>query len=222
MARILGAELGEGSFTDWQPSWNVAPTREILGVSERKGERVLDHYRWGLVPSWAKDPAAVKSTFNARAETVATKPMFRSAFETQRILVPVDEFYEWETLSPKSKQPYAFRRADGEPIVMAGLRAWHPDVDGQHWRTATIVTTVAGPDMTIHNRQPVVLERDAWEHWLDPAVIHRDELESLLRATHAGTLVHHRVGKEVGNVNNDGPQLIEELAPEEAAQSTLW
>jgi putative SOS response-associated peptidase YedK len=222
MARILGAEVAEGSFTDWKPSWNVAPTREILGVTERQGARVLDHYRWGLVPSWSKDPAAVKSTFNARAETVATKPMFRFAFETQRILVPVDEFYEWETQSPKSKQPYAFRRADGEPIVMAGLRAWHPDVDGQQWRTATIVTTAAGPDMPIHNRQPVVLEREAWEHWLDPAVTHRDELESLLRPTSAGTLVHHRVGKEVGNVNNDGPQLIEELAPQEAGQRTLW
>ncbi len=222
MARILGAELAEGSFADWQPSWNVAPTREIFGVSERQGRRVLDHYRWGLVPAWAKDPAAVKSTFNARAETVATKPMFRSAFETQRILVPVDEFYEWETLSPKSKQPYAFRRSDGEPIVLAGLRAWHPEVDGQEWRTATIVTTVAGPDMPIHTRQPVVLEHEAWEHWLDPAVTHPDELEALLRPNRAGILVHHRVGKEVGNVNNDGPQLIEELDHEEAGQRTLW
>jgi putative SOS response-associated peptidase YedK len=222
MARILGAGLADRMVADWHPSWNVAPTRPIFGVSESKGGRMLDQYRWGLVPSWVKDPKTVKSTFNARAESLASKPMFRSAFESRRILIPVDEFYEWETLGPKQKQPYAFRRADGEPIVLAGLREWNPELDGCG-RTATIITTQAGPDMPIHNRQPVVLERDVWDLWLDGDVTDRDELESLLRATVGGTLIHHPVGKAVGNVNNDGPELVEAVALEaDDGQSSLW
>jgi putative SOS response-associated peptidase YedK len=222
MARILEAGLADRTLAEWQPSWNVAPTRSIFGVSESKGQRILDLYRWGLVPSWVKDPTTVKSTFNARAESVASKPMFRSAFESRRILVPVDEFYEWETLGPKLKQPYAFRRSDGEPIVMAGLQEWNPDLDGGG-RTATIITTQAGPDMPIHNRQPVVLERDVWDHWLDGEVTDRDELESLLRPTVSGTLVRHPVGKEVGNVRNDRPELVEAVELEgDVGQSSLW
>jgi putative SOS response-associated peptidase YedK len=223
MARILDAGLTDRAVAEWQPSWNVAPTRSIFGVSESKeGRRRLDLYRWGLVPSWVKDPTTVKSTFNARAESVASKPMFRSAFESRRILVPVDEFYEWETLGPKRKQPYAFRRSDGEPIVMAGLQEWNPDLDGGG-RTAAIITTEAGPDMPIHNRQPVVLERDVWDHWLDRDVTDRDELESLLRATVRGTLVHHPVGQEVGNVRNDRPELVEAVALDgDAGQSSLF
>jgi putative SOS response-associated peptidase YedK len=214
IARILEAGLAEGSFDEWRPSWNVGPTAPILGVSARHGERVLDCYRWGLVPPWAKDPKAVKSTFNARGETVATKPMFQSAFKKQRILVPVDEFYEWHRISDRLKVPYAFRRADGEPIVMAGLREWHPGVDGSEWRTATIITTEAGPDMPIHNRQPVVLDSDVWEHWIDPEVTSRDELEPLLKPNIEGTLVHHPVSKEVGDIRNDRPELVEALALE--------
>jgi putative SOS response-associated peptidase YedK len=222
MARILDAGLADRTVADWQPSWNVAPTRDIFGVSETKGRRVLDLYRWGLVPSWVKDPKTVKSTFNARAEGLASKPMFRSAFQSRRILVPVDEFYEWETLGPKRKQPYAFRRSDGEPIVLAGLREWNPDLDGDG-RTATIITTQAGPDMPIHNRQPVVLEREVWDHWLDAEVTDPDELEALLRPTVSGTLVRHPVSKVVGNVNNDGPELVEAVTLEsDDGQSSLW
>jgi putative SOS response-associated peptidase YedK len=214
VARILGARLAEGGVDGWQPSWNVAPTDPVLGVAQGRDGRVLDRYRWGLVPSWAKDPRAVHGTFNARAESVATKPMFKAAFRSRRILVPVDVFYEWETLAPKVTRPYAFSRADGAPVVMAGLREWHADVDGEEWRTAAVITTAAGPDMPIHDRQPVVLEADAWEHWLDPAVTEREELESLLVPGAAGTLVRHPVGRAVGNVRNNGPGLLEAVALE--------
>jgi putative SOS response-associated peptidase YedK len=214
MARIMEAGMVERVFDDWRPSWNVAPTRGLFGVSEIDGTRMLDQYRWGLVPTWVKDPRTIKSTFNARAEGLASKPMFQSAFRSGRILVPVDEFYEWETLGPKRKQPYAFHRADGEPIVFAGLREWHPDIDGQPCRTATIITTDAGADMPIHNRQPVVLEREVWDHWLDAEVTDPEELVSLLRPTAPGTLTHHPVRKDVGNVRNDSPELVEAVALE--------
>lgn len=157
----------------------------------------------------AKNPMAVKSTFNARGETVATKPMFRSAFKKSRILVPVDAFYEWKAGTPK--QPYAFTRADGSPIVFAGLREWWRDAEGVELHTAT---TMAGPDMPIHNRQPVVLERENWEYWLDPEVTDPEKLQPLLRPTIQGTLVHHPIGREVGNVRNDGPELLEAIALE--------
>jgi putative SOS response-associated peptidase YedK len=212
LARLLDAGVDPELSDLWQPKWNVAPTDPILGVSEYHGERTLHSYQWGLVPSWAKSPADVKGTFNARAETVARKPTFRTAFRKGRILVPVDAFYEWHRLGPKLKQPYAFTRADRAPVVFAGLREWWRDAEGVELHTATIITTEAGPDMPIHNRQPVVLEPATWDLWLDPDVIDRDELEPLLVPTVAGTLVHHPVGKNVGNVNNDGPELMEAIA----------
>ena len=211
LARLLDAGVDPELLTEWKPAWNVAPTDSILGASERHGERTLRSYRWGLVPSWSRSPD-MKGTFNARAETVATKPTFRTAFSKGRILVPVDAFYEWAALGPKEKQPYAFRRADGQPVVFAGLRAWWRGDDGAELNTATIITTVAGPDMPIHNRQPVVLEPAAWDHWLDPGVTNPSELETLLVPTTEGTLVHHPVGKGVGNVRNDGPDLMETIA----------
>ncbi len=211
LARIFDAVLDVGD--DWEPHWNLGPTSPVLGVGDdREGRRHLGVYRWGLVPGSAKDPAAVRNTFNARAESVATRPMFRAAFRRWRILVPVDAFYEWSPPSPGSpKQPYAFKRADGRPLALAGLREYWRGPDGTELRSATIITTVAGPDMPVHDRQPVVLEPDAWEHWLDRSVTDPDELEPLLRPGPAGTLLHYPVSRAVGNVANDTPDLVEEL-----------
>jgi putative SOS response-associated peptidase YedK len=214
LARLLDAGLDPEVMTEWRPAWNVGPTSRILGVSERHGERTLAAYKWGLVPNWAKDPSAIKGTFNARAEGIATKPMFRSAFQRQRILVPVDAFFEWQKIGPKERQPYVFTRADGEPVVFAGLREWWRDAEGIELRTATIITTVAGPDMPIHDRQPVVLERADWDQWLDRQLTDSKALQPLLVPNVAGTLVHHPVHKDVGNVRNDEPELLEAIALE--------
>jgi putative SOS response-associated peptidase YedK len=211
LARLLEAGLDPELVHGLAPHWNLGPTSDILGVAENgDGRRILGAYRWGLVPPGAVEPAAVRHTFNARAETVATRPMFRSAFRRGRILVPVDAFYEWKAGTPT--QPYAFVRADRQPVVFAGLRAWWQGVDGAELWSATIITTVAGPDMPIHDRQPVVLERDTWERWLDPGVDDRGELESLLRPSREGTLVHYPVDRAVGNVRNDRPDLLDEVA----------
>jgi putative SOS response-associated peptidase YedK len=179
LALLLDAGLDPELVDGLGPRWNIGPTSEILGVAEDgHGGRRMSVFRWGLVPGGAKDPATIHNTFNARAETVATKPIFRAAFRRGRILVPVDAFYEWAPGppaepglpglpippgSPKSpKHPYAFKRADGEPVVFAGLREYWKGHDGTELRTATIITTEAGPDMPIHDRQPVVLEPDTW------------------------------------------------------------
>jgi putative SOS response-associated peptidase YedK len=225
LALLLEAGIDPDLVDGLRPSWNVGPTSTILGASEDpEGRRTLGAYRWGLVPSGARDPASIRNTFNARAETVATRPMFRSAFRRGRILVPVDAFYEWQAGTPK--QPYAFTRADGDPVVFAGLREWWRGDDGTELRTATIITTVAGPDMPIHDRQPVVLEPSTWGLWLDPAVTDRGELEPLLRPTEEGTLVHVPVGRAVGNIRNDSPELVDPVAlpadrPPPDAQLTL-
>lgn len=213
LARFLDASANI-SDEDFEPSWNLGPTRELAAVRETsRGDRELSLYRWGLVPSWAKDKN-VKGTFNARAETVATKPAFRSAFARWRVLVPVDAFYEWKR-TDRFRQPYAFKRADGDPVVFAGLREWWKDEDGTELRSATIITTRAGPDMPIHDREPVVLEREDWDLWLDPSVTDPWQLQPLLVPSLSGTLIHYPVDRAVGDVRNDRPQLLDEVPPDE-------
>ena len=213
VARLLDARL-EVDLEGWLPSWNLGPTRNILGLSlDRDGERVLRAYRWGLVPSWSKDPSRVKNTFNARAESLARSPMFRQAFERFRIVVPVDGFFEWDDEPTGRKQPFYFTRSDGEPLVFAGLQARWRDAEGVDLYTATIVTADAGPDMRdIHDRQPVVLDPDAWDRWLDPGVRDKKALQRLLQPAD-GVLRHWKVDPAVGSVRNDRPDLIAAYSP---------
>jgi putative SOS response-associated peptidase YedK len=170
------------------------------------------------VPSWAKDPATGNRAFNARAETVASKPSFRAAFTARRLAVVADGFYEWKPGSGKIRTPYYFTRADGQPLALAGLwEQWwggpaESDDERPALRTCTVITTGAGPDMgDIHHRMPVVLEPEVLDEWLDPANRDKPELESLLVASPAGTLVHRAVATTVGNVRNDGPELIDAI-----------
>ncbi|HEX3795068.1 MAG TPA: SOS response-associated peptidase [Acidimicrobiales bacterium] len=215
VARYLQAQL-PGGTEDWKPSWNIPPTRKIFAARDEPGEdgkltRTLELYRWGLVPFWAKNPAAIKSTFNARAETVATKPMFRHAFQIgKRVLIPADAFYEWKR-DGAEKQPHAFRRTDGDLLVFAGLcEFWKGPEDEHSMGSCTIITTSDGPDMhEIHNRMPVILERDAWSRWLDPSLQDKDELEKMFLPAPAGTIEHYPVSNDVGKVGNDGAQLLE-------------
>ena len=192
--------------------------------------RELGRYRWGLLPSWAKDPSVASRTFNARAETVASKPSFRAAFTARRLAVVADGFYEWQPGPGKTRQPYYFTRADGQPLVLAGLwEQWWggpqaadlPEAERPFLRTCTVITTEAGPDMgEIHHRMPVVLDPAHLDEWLDPTNRDKPELESMLVAAPAGTLVHRAVRTSVGNVRNDGPELIEAAELIEQAELT--
>lgn len=196
---------------EWRPSWNIGPTAPVLGVRAHRGVRMLTRFEWGLLPGWCNDPKLAARCFNARAESVAIKPMFREAFRRRRLLVPVDGFYEWEEVpGSKKKVPHFFGRADGEPVVLAGL--WEYWARGEHERlSATVLTSRAGPDMTVHDRQPVVLGPDAWGRWLDPELDDVGALEALLHPA-GGVLVHHVVSPEVGSTRNDGPHLVEAVA----------
>ncbi len=236
LARVFDAQLGLDLDPDGRPSWNIGPMRSVVAVADvpdvptgRQAvpegaapvHRELGRYTWGLVPSWAKDPSMGSRTFNARAETVASKPSFRAAFAARRLAVVADGFYEWKPGEGRTKQPYYFTRADGRPLALAGLwEQWwggpgHRDDGAERpaLRTCTVITTEAGPDMgDIHHRMPVVLEPEVLDEWLDPANRDKPELESLLVPSPGGTLVHRAVGRAVGNVRNDGPELIEALA----------
>jgi putative SOS response-associated peptidase YedK len=237
LARIFDAQLGPDVDPHAGPSWNVPPTSSILAVADVGDaadpgpagpgghvavHRQLGRYRWGLVPSWAKDPAVGNRMFNARAETLASKPSYSSAFTARRLIVVADGFYEWKQGTGRAKHPYYFTRADGRPLALAGLwEQWWDGPDGRRrgsaerlpLRTCTIITTEAGPDMKdIHHRMPVVLEDDTLDEWLDPANRIMPELGTLLVPSVAGTLDHRPVAAAVGNVRNDSPELTEAVA----------
>jgi len=222
LARLVEAGIDPDLVDGVTPHWNVGPTATILGARESSdGHRVLRAYRWGLVPKAAKDASAHKGAFNARAETVASRQMFRNAFMRSRALIPADGFFEWKTMG-KAKQPYYFHRADGFPMVFAGLTEYWRGEGADAIHSATIITTASGSDMDgIHDRMPVILEQGAWDHWLDPELIDRDDLESMLQPAPEGTLVHYPVGREVGNIRNDRPELLQP-APEVTPLNLGW
>jgi len=223
LARYFQATLDDGVEPEQRPSWNVAPTTSVLGVTARRTDgaeelaRALSPFRWGLIPSWAKDTASGNRLFNARSETVATKPSFRDAFKARRIIVPADGFYEWHTTSG-GKQPHYFTRADGAPLAMAGISEWWRDrngpADAPPIRSCSIITTTASQDMEgIHDRMPVILSPDVFDVWLDPEIEDVNELTALVRAAPAGTILHHPVSARIGNVRNNDPDLVAPITP---------
>lgn len=220
LARLLEAAMAAGLEAalgpEDGPSWNVGPQRTLFGVADRGRGRVLGAFTWGLVPYWATDPSVGNRSFNARAETIDTRPAFRDAFRRHRLLVPVDGFYEWDHRGG-GKVPNFFTRADGDVVTFAGLYdRWRdprlPE-DAPWRRTCTIVTTTPGPDIDgIHDRMPVVLEQEHFDLWLRGTDDELDAVKALCRPSPAGTLVHHVVDARVGNVRNDGPELIQAVA----------
>lgn len=207
----FNARLGE-FFEPIEPDWNMAPTRRAPIVVGRDGEshharvRELVTARWGLVPSWAKDASIGNRLINARSETVAEKRAFRSAFAKRRAIVPVDGYYEWVTSAGGLKQPYYLSVPAG--LALAGLYEWWRD-PAESWRLSfTILTTSAeGEDGRIHDRAPLLVPDDVIDEWLaaEPAP---DLVHDLIPAT-PGRLEVWPVDPAVGNVRNNGPQLIE-------------
>ncbi len=194
------------------PTWNMAPTREALVVRRhpQTGARHLDLLRWGLVPHWVKDPAKTRQPINARAETLATSPMFREALARRRCLVPVDAFYEWQATA-RGKQPYAVARADGGMLALAGLWEGWRGADGTVLRSFTIVTTPANDALRpLHERMPAVIEPEGWPLWLGEA---EGDATALLRPSAAALRVWP-VTTRVNNVRNDAPDLLEPSSAE--------
>lgn len=190
LADFFQAHLAPGLAEAYVPSYNIAPTRSVVGLamSSSHHRRVLGLYKWGFGPR----------QFNTRAEGVGEV--------THRLAVVADGFFEW-----KDGQPLFFARPDGAPLALAGL--W---TSGPPERMCTMLTTTAGADLeSIHHRMPVILGPAALAAWLDPGHLDRPHLKSLLRPAPAGTLVHHPVDPRVGDVRNDAPDLIARYDPPE-------
>jgi putative SOS response-associated peptidase YedK len=193
-----------------QPTWNMAPTRDapVVRLHPESKQRHLDLLRWGLVPHWVKDLKSTRQPINARAETLATTPMFRDAVARRRCLVPADAFYEWQ-VTEGGKLPWAIARADGETMVFAGLWEGWRGPEGDVVRSFTIVTTSANTTLRpLHERMPVVLEPDAWPLWLGEV---EGDVTSVLHPSAAAFRIW-RVSNAVNNVRNDRPELLAPLA----------
>ena len=220
LASFFGATTHEEPS---QPNYNVAPTTDVLGVVARDGQRVIESFRWGLVPSWAKDVSIGSKMINARAETLAEKPSFKGLFRHRRLLVPMDGFYEWQQ-SPSGKIPMYIQRADGTPVVVAGLwSTWKepgsaPDEPWLH--TCTLITTQANADMAaVHDRMPVILDPKDWDEWLDPGNDHVAELAHLLRPAADHVVTMYAVSTRVNSVRNKGADLIVPAASDAGVNS---
>lgn len=213
IAELFGAELRGEGVEDPRPRYNLAPTDPILVVLRREEARVATRVRWGLIPPWAKTAAEGARMFNARAETVATSPAFRSAFAKRRCLVPTEGFYEWDKVSG-SRQPYLIEPDAGGLLALAGIwSAWKDPQTGLWVPCASVITTAADATIgAIHDRMPVPLPEARWDRWLDPALPDPGEALGIL-GTAAPTLVLVPVSRAVNSVRNDGPELIVPVDP---------
>lgn len=198
---------------DASPRYNIAPTQPVLTVRKSETGREPAFLHWGLIPSWSKDPAIGSRMINARAESVASKPSFRSAFRRRRCLIPADGFYEWKKTGPRTKQPYHIRLANGRPFAFAGLWEHWEGSDSSVIESCTIITTDANERLAeVHDRMPVILHRDDYNLWLDPDNDDRAALEALLTPYPAEEVTFDPVSQSVNNPRNDTPECIEPIA----------
>jgi putative SOS response-associated peptidase YedK len=221
--------------------YNVAPTKRVYAVVERAprgtgesagaagsvahepdeepAERRLVVMRWGLVPSWAKDPAIGNRLINARAETVGEKPAFRRAFASRRCLLPADGYYEWwdPPGEGRRKQPFFIRPRDGSVLALAGLYEFWRAGEDEDWLVTCTVLTTSAPDEVgrIHPRAPLAVAPENWRRWLSPG-LRGEEVSGLLVPAVPGTLEAYPVDLAVNNVRNNGPELIEPVAAADA------
>ena len=191
--------------------FNVAPSKQVYMVVERETDdgvqRQLRTAKWGLVPSWAKDPKIGNRMINARLETAAEKPSFRRAWAKRRCLLPADGYYEWYA-GEGPKQPFYVHRPDGHSLAMAGLYEFWKD--GEDWLVTTCVLTTDAPDELgrIHDRMPLLVPHENWAAWLDPE--HKPTGDLVVPAMSMG-LEAYPVSTEVNNVRNNGRQLTDPL-----------
>lgn len=192
------------------PRYNISPTQLVPVVRCRKdGQREMIMMKWGLVPSWAKDPSIGNRMINARSETVASKPSFRTAFKRRRCLIPADGYYEWKRVGG-AKQPYYIRLQDDRPFAMAGLWESWRDEEDQRLRTFTIITTNANETTCeVHDRMPVILSPLDYELWLNPEFEEQEPLQSLLQPYDPNDVVLDPVSTHVNNSRHDDPECIE-------------
>lgn len=193
------------------PAYNIAPTQNVPVVVETDKGRVLKAFRWGLVPHWAKDLSIGNKMINARAETLAEKPSFRSLIKLHRCIIPADGFYEWQKSEGKTKTPYFIHRKNDEPFTFAGLWAeWkEKGSDEPPIQTCTIITTSANELMEpLHHRMPVILPATSRGEWLNPDNEDKESLLELLAPYPDDDMEAYAVSTKVNSPRNQGKELI--------------
>jgi putative SOS response-associated peptidase YedK len=202
---------------NFPPRYNIAPTQPIPVVIVENDARHFRLMRWGLIPSWVKDPRKFTVLINARAETVQEKPAFKNAIKRRRCLIPADGYYEWQA-SETRKRPHFIHRRDGEPIGLAGLAETWIGPNGEELDTVAIVTAPANADLAgLHHRVPVTIDHADFERWLDCRDDDAERVMAFLTASGEGCFVWHEISTRVNRAANDDAQLILPITAEERA-----
>ena len=207
-----------------EASYNIAPSQSVASVvqPEDSSERILKLFRWGLIPHWAQDSAIGNRMINARSETVAEKPAFRSAYKSKRCLIPADGFYEWQKLTT-GKQPWFIHLRDQIPMAFAGLY--------QHWRapddtvieSCTILTTAANDKIKpIHDRMPVIIDPTDFPLWLDNTTYKPKDLEKLLQPFPSDKMTTYPVSTFVNSPRNNSSQCLDQIESDTSSDKNLF
>ena len=239
-AKEVAARFGVQKVSfDAQARYNIAPTQHVAAITQQNGERVLDSFRWGLVPFWADDPAIGNRMINARMETLREKPSFKRILQRKRCLIPADGFYEWREnenagakKSRATKTPLHIKRKDGELFAFAGLwDEWQPkpqagstpDADAEPLQTCTIITSEPNAFLaTVHHRMAVVLPPELEDAWLDPTIDDADELLQMLALRETEELEMFPVSTRVNKPAFDDASCIAPAEEEIGEQKALW
>jgi putative SOS response-associated peptidase YedK len=197
--------------SQYSPKYNVAPGQLVMSIVHDGEKNRLGELRWGLIPAWANDEKIAYQMLNARAETLADKPAFRTSFQRKRCLIPADSFYEWKGKG-KQKQPMRVMMKSKDIFSIAGLYDTWVSPEGARISTCTVITTTANELVAdIHERMPVILPREAEAAWLDRSMTSAEALKPLLKPYPANEMFAYPVASRVGNVRNDDESCVEEL-----------
>lgn len=210
----LVRRFGTDTIPGMEERYNIAPSQRIAIIRAEDGRRRFAPAYWGLIPFWAKDARIGYSMINARAETVAEKPAFRTAFKQRRCLIPADGFYEWQVLpGAKTKQPWFISLKSLEPMAFAGLWERWKSPEGREVESCAIIVTAANGFMRpIHERMPVILAPDGWDIWLAPHLADPGSLQDLLQPYPDGEMTAWPVSTKVNSPKNDSEECIEASA----------
>lgn len=209
--------FGYSEQPNFPPRHNVAPTQPVPVVIVENGSRHFKLMRWGLVPSWVKDPRKITLLINARSETINDKPAFKNAMRRRRCLIPADGYYEWQ-VSGGRKLPFFIQRRDGAMFGLAALAENWIGPNGEEIETVAIVTAAASADLAVlHHRVPVTLMADDFAHWLDCSSDDAAPVMALLKGPQPGEFTWHQVSTRVNHADNDDAQLLQPITDEQRA-----
>jgi putative SOS response-associated peptidase YedK len=212
----IRALFGYAEEPDFPPRYNIAPTQPVPIVRLDNGVRSFALMRWGLIPSWVKDPRGFSLLINARGETLSEKPAFRNAMRRRRCLFPADGFYEWKSEVGR-KRPFCIRPRDGRPIAFAGLWETWAGPNGEEVDTACIVTTAANRLLApLHDRMPVVIPPEAFDLWLDGMRVDEVTATALIAPAPEDLFEAYEISTAVNRTANDSPAVIAPLGSQPA------